>query len=370
MGVRVYTLTPTLFCVRRFLAEVLVVANTFLKSDDIGAGADNRESLVFPINVHESLQASAGLKKGEKVGIIVSFWVFGCALLAWVLSGWLRTIIPQYYLWITIGVEILLQLTVGIYILRFAMDERSVFAEMNANTQSFATYFKIYKEVKTGEDSRYPFDLLEFDDGSYGVFIECRLGHNTQRRSAATYDANTAIINLLNKSGLPYKIYYHNESFKTSQAAQDLRDIVSGIDDPTLFSLYRDLVQNYSRIAENESNVMSVTYLVYAQTRIAKDELIATMNQIFLAFEQDDTVFRQVSVLSYNEIVEFLRYYYRLEVLDMGLIRAHIAEKKNSFNCPVHVLKLYGRSGKIYAREEFKNLGAEIIADGGLDSAS
>ncbi len=331
---------------------------------------DDFDRLIFPINVHESLQASAGLKKGEKVGIIVGFWVFGCVFLAWFLAGWLRTVVPGYYMLIVVIVELILQLTVGVYILRFALDERTVFAEMNDSDKSFATYFKIYKEIKASESAKYPFDVLEFDDGSFGVFIECRLGFNTQARSENTYFANKAVTELLDKAGLPRKVFYHSESFKTSQAAQDLRDILKGISDPNLFSFYRDIIQNYLRIADEESNVMCVTYVIYATTRIAKDELVANINQVFLALEKDETVFRQVSALKYEEIVEFLRHYYRLEVLDMGLIRAHIAEKKASYSCPVKVLKIYGRSGKIYANEDFRRLNAEIRSTGGLDSVN
>lgn len=338
-----------------------------------GSGVGDEQevpSLTFPINVHDSLQASAGLRKGEKVGIIVSFWIFGCALLAWFLAGWLRTVIPQYYIWIVILAELVLQLTVGIYILRFALDERSTFAELSESDLSFANYFKIYKEIKVEDGSRYPFDLLEFDDGSYGVFLQCRFGHNTQRRSDATYIANKSIVDLLNKSAMPYKIFYHNESFNTSQAAQDLRNTLKGIKDPTLFSTYRDLLQNYLRIADEESNVPCTTFVIFAPTRIAKDELISVMNKIFVALEKDETTYRETTVMKYDQIVEFLRTYYRLEVLDMGIIRAHIATKKNKYNCPVKVLKLYGKSGKIYTSDEFKRLQHEIISDGGLEKAN
>lgn len=324
--------------------------------------------LVFPINVHESLQSSRGLKKGEKVGIIVSFWIVACGLLAWFLAGWLRTVVPQYYLWIVLLIEVTLQLTVGVYILRFALDERSVFAEMNNRDLSFASYFKIYREIISEDGSKYPFDIIEFDDGSYGVFLQCRLGHNTQRRSDATYDVNRTVVDILNKASMPRKVFYHTEMFKNSQAAQDLRDILRGIEDPDLFGPYREIVQNYLRIAEDESNVLAVTYLLYAPTRIAKDDLLANMNNILNTLEADETVFREVSTLQYDEIVEFLRHYYRLEVLDMGLIRATIAQRKSGFNCSVTVLKLYGQSGKIYANDDFKKLNAEVMKEFGLNS--
>lgn len=331
---------------------------------------NEQAKLIFPINVHESMQASSGLKKSEKVGIMVGFWVFGCAVLGWFLLGWLRTIIPGAYGWVTLLVEIVLQLTVGVYILRFAMDERAVFQEMNNSDQSFANFFKIYREIVSEDGSKYPFDIIEFDDGSYGVFIQCRLGHNTQRRSDATYEAHKAVDAVLNKAGLPRKIFYHNEIFKSSQAAQDLRDSLKKIEDPVLFNSYREIIQNYLSITDDEANVLCVTYLVYATNRIAKDELIATMHNVFNMLERDETVYREITAMRYDEIVEFLRHYYQLEILDMGIIRAHVAAKKATFNCTVSVLKIYGDSGKIYTSEEFKKLNDEVLKQFGLDSVN
>ena len=326
----------------------------------------NLDDLVFPINVHESLRASSGLKRGEKLGIIISFWVFGCALLAWILAGWLRTIIPEMYLALTVLIEIVLQLTVGVYILRFAVDE-STLADAGKRETSFAEFFSIYKEIESTEGSKYPFDVIEFNNGDYGVFIQCRLGHNTMYHSSSTYEVNKALSSLLNKSGMCSKVRYHNEQFRSSQAAKDLRATLSNIDDPKLFEAYRDMLQNYLNIAEEEGNVMAVTYIIYANTRIAKDDLTSRVTQFMNTIAKEDTVFREVSILSYEEIVEFLRVQYKLPVIDMGLVRTVVAQNKNKYNCPVHVIGLYGASGKVYKSNEFHKLNEEIISDSGLN---
>lgn len=343
------------------------------KYDDLGTSRDviddeesNENTLVFPLNVYDSLQTTGSLKKDEKAGIVIAIWIVLSFLLAWFLGGWLRNIVPNYYVWIVTGVEVILQLTVGMYIVRFVLDEKSLFQELDKKDLIFSNYFKIYREIKSEEGVKYPFDILEFDDGSYGVFLQCRLGHNTQKRSNATYYANKDIQSILNKSGLSRKTYYHNESFKNSKAAKDLTDTLKNIKDPDLFVTYRDIVQNYLRIAEDESNVMAVTHLIYASSRIQKDELLPAINNILNVFDRDETVFREVSILNYSEIVEFLRYYYRLEILDMGIIRTAIAQKKSKFNATVTVVKLYGKNGKNYANENFKKLNAEVLNDFGL----
>lgn len=340
-----------------------------MNGDDLRS-LDNQESerLVFPINVHESLRASSGLKRGEKIGIIVSFWLFGCAIIGWILAGWLMSVLPDWYIQITLLVEIVLQLTVGVYILRFALGEKSLITEVENHDTSFAEYFSIYRGIKSTDSVKFPFDILEFTNGDYGVFIECRLGHNTQLRSGNTYEANKAVFDILNKANMPRKVFYHNEQFKSSRSAQDLRDILSNIKDPALFEAYRDIVQNYLSIAEEEGNTLCVTYIIYATTRIAKDDLVSIVRKVIDALTRDDNVYREVSILHYDEIIEFLRVQYRLEVIDMGLVRTDNAIRKTKYNCPVHVLALKGRSGKVYKNEEFFNLQKEIISDYGLEA--
>lgn len=352
------------------------MADLFGFDDDLGSSPERRDEMenigkmIFPLNVHESLKSAGGLKKSEKTGIIVSIWLLVCGILGWFLMSWLQSIMPHYIL-LTIIAELLLNATVGVYLLRFILDEKAMFQEVEKRDLSFAQYFKIYRELKTEEGSPLPFDVIEFNDGSYGAFIQLRLGFNTNARSNNTYTANRNMVDALNKAGLPHKTFFHNERFKTSQAAEDLRQILSGIRNQKLFNTYRSVIHNYLELADNESNVLCVTHLIYAQTRIQKDEFVDTMNAVIGILERFDTVYREIAVLKYDDIVGFLQEYYKLDVLDMGLVRANIAlTKKEAAASSVHVLKLYSKSGKIYTNKEFKQLRGEILKQEGLEGKS
>ena len=333
---------------------------------DLPSPVDSEEDrLVFPINVHESLAASGQMKSEEKTAIIISFWLFGCGVLAWFLAGWLRTITPEYYVWLVILIELALQLTVGAFLLRILLDERTLLLELNNNDNSFAKYFSIYHEVIAGEVTPYPFDMMEFSDGSYAVYIQFLLGHNTNKNSAATYDVSKSVQQLINKSGMPHKILYCNERFSDSKAAENLRKVVNGVEEPQLFKAYRDIVQGLLTIANEESNVLSATYVIYARTRIQKDELVKLVSNILGMVNAEETAYREVSVLDYRGIVEFYRNYYKLDVLDMGLIRVHSVQKKNVY-CPVKLLKVYGKSGKTYIAPDYTTLCKEVLDEYGL----
>ena len=345
------------------------ISDDLLESPSKEDEAPNVDRLVFPINVHESLKSSGGLKKGEKTGIIISFWLFGCGVLGWLLMSWLQAVVPNHYVLLTILVEVVLQLTVGVYLLRFILDEGAMMREIEKKDLSFAQYFKIYKEIVAGDGTPLPFDILEFDDGSWGVFLQCRLGFNTNARSDNTYHANHELVEILNKAGLPRKTFYHNEAFKSSQAAEDLRQILKDVKDPQLFSAYREVVQHYLEIAEDQSNVLCVTHLIYAQTRVQKDELKATITSVLNALTRHETVYREIGILKYEDIVEFLRTQYRLEIIDMGMVRANIVLTKKAYSASsVHVLKIYGKSGKIYTNKEFKQLREDILKQGGVEA--
>lgn len=352
------------------------MASQFDVYDDL-VGSPSREDetenmgrMIFPINVHESLKSSGGLKKSEKTGIAISMWLLLCGILGWFLMSWLQSVLPSHYIIITILIELVLQLTVGVYLLRFILDEKEMFQEIEKRDLSFAQYFKIYREIKAEDGSTLPFDVIEFNDGSWGAFIQLRLGFNTNTRSDNTFGTNHRFIETLNKAGLPRKTFFHNELFKSSAAAEDLRQILSDIKDPRLFQAYRSVVQNYLEIADNESNVLCVTHLIYAQTRVQKDEFVSTINSLMEGLTRFETAYREVTVLQYNEIVTFFQDYYKLDVLDMGMVRANIAlTKKDATATAVHVLKLYSKSGKIYTNKEFKQLRAEIQKQDGLELA-
>ena len=323
------------------------------------------DTLVFPMNVHESLQSAGGLKKSEKTSIIISFWVVACLALAWFLAGWLRQIVPQHYVLVVILVEIALQLTVGNILVRWMFDERALAAELKGGNNLFARYFGIYREHIAGEDSPYPFDFIEFSDGSYGVYIQFLLGYNTTQASRATYAVNKEVQRIINRSGLSHRVIFMNEKFSNSSAAEELRKVVRNIEDPRLFSAYRDIVQGILTAANRESNVLCMTYVLYAKTTIQKEELTKTVNSILGAVKAEDTAYREVTTMSFDDIVEFYRIYYKLDILDMGLIRAH-AGKKSMVSCALKLLRVYGKSGKVYNTPEMERLVSNVLEGSGL----
>lgn len=333
---------------------------------ELANGADEElDELIYPINIHESLRVAGSMKTGEKTSIAVSFWIFGNGIAAWLLASWLRTVAPQHYILITVLILLLIQATLGVYLLGFILDERGMAAEMNQSDMLFTNYFNIYRELVEGEDSPYPFDVLEFTDGSHVVYLQCLLGYNTQEKSNGTYTANIEVEQMLNRAGFQYRKLFSNERFKGSIAAEQLLSTMKRAEDPRLFQAYRQVLMGLMDIAENESNVLCVTYVIHARTRIEKDDLVSVVNKALSILRRDNTVYREVNILNYDECVEFLRRAYNLDVLDMGLVRARQAVKKHA-NCSIRLLKLKGSSGKVYATKDNKRLQERILQDYGL----
>lgn len=339
------------------------MAKSFDMDELMGEGEDKDEQLIYPINIHESLKSSGGLQQGEMTSIIVSFWIFAMALLAWFLASWLRNI-TQYYLWVTLLVLVVLQLTVGVYLLGFILDEKGLASELDNSDLSFINYFNVYKEILS-KDSQYPFDVIEYSDGSHVVFIQCLLGYNTQLRSEETYDENVEVEQILARSGMPYRKIFTNELFRGSLAAEQLLNTVRKVNDPDLFKAYRAIVMRAMDIAENESNVLCTTYVVHAQTRIQKDELTATVEKVLAVLRREGNVYRQVGVLNFEQCVEFLRCSYDLDVLDMGMVRERQAIKKR-IDCSIKLLKVKGERGKVYTTTEYDSMLREMLHEDGI----
>ena len=101
--------------------------------------------------------------------------------------------------------------------------------------------------------------------------------------------------------------------------------------------------------------------IIYAKTQIQKDDLLALINRLERHFIVEQTCFRDIKFLSNDEILEFLRSYYELEILDMSLLRAQKISADIANNDTLSVLKLYADSGKIFVTDEMKSLNQRII---------
>lgn len=327
------------------------------RTDDLD-GVSKEGQLIFPINVYESLKAAGGFKPGEKLGLAVSFWVFGNAILAWFLLSFLKTVTPKYYMWVTVGVILILQLTVGVQLLRFALDERSLVAE--SSNVTFTSYFRIYKDSCMSLNDKY--GVIEYDDGTFGLFFQCRIGYNTATKSRNTWEVNREIFQTIARFGLSYNTLYVPEQFRTSSACEKMLGSLNTIKDPNLFTAQRDILQNLLNIAERESNVMCMTIVIYAHTQIQKDTLPQLIARIENLVATGDTCYREASFLSSDKIIEFLAYYYGI-TLDMGQLRAHTAALNGANLGIVKVLQLYGESGKVYHSKEDVYSDIEKIAN-------
>ena len=330
-------------------------------SNNENSNIENEDGLIFPINVHESLRASGGFKPGEKAGVILSLWVFFNVVLAWVVASFLRTITPQYYGWITFALIVILQLTVGVYILMWITDSSGITVE-SSNDTSFANYFRIYKNSEIILNDSY--SVLEYDDGSYGLFLQCRMGYNTDMKSKATWNANREIASLLLNYGMSYNIVYANEQFKSSKDCEALLNQLTRIEYGKLFEAQRDILQNLLDISEQQSNVQCFTVIIYASTQIQKDSLPSLIKKIETTFVTNDTCYRECKFLSGNEMLEFLQYYYGLEVLDMGMLRAVSSRTRGSSDGILKVVKLYNENGRVFSGNT--DINEELINAAGL----
>lgn len=321
---------------------------------------ENSEQMIFPLNIHESLNASSGLNQNERNGIIISFWFVGCLLLAWFCAIFFKNIIPNFYIQVTILIILIINLTFGVLLLRFILDDRSIMNEyQNIGNNSFANYFKIYRDSELEIDNKY--GIIEYDDGTYAAILRLRLGYNTDEKASNTWTLNRDAFRIISKAGFIYKIISESESFRESDSCDLMLDKLSHIDDPILFKVQKDIIQEILDIAEKEANVPIMYILIYAHTQILKDDLPQLINRLERHYLSLDSCFRDIKFLNNDEIIEFLRSYYKLEVLDMSLLRVQAVVNDTSIGNSFKVLRLYGSSGKVYSTSSLATLHTDII---------
>lgn len=323
---------------------------------------ENNDKLIFPLNVKDAVKYSGGLQSSDKIGIFVSFTLLICGISLWCLIAWLRPIFPNHYIQVSIGIVLVILVVLGSNIIRFFIDENSVAAEMSDEDRPASRYIKIYRLIKSGEGS-YDFDVVEFDD-CIGAFITCRLGNNTTLKSNNTYTVTKEFISFLNKEGVNRKVFYSTEDFKHSNDARNLMNSYDSDKSSRLYLAYRDIIKNYMDIAEHESNVMSVTYLLTASTSREIDDFAKTIHRAVKILQTPDTCFREVSILDHSQIHEMLRRYFLVGVLNIHEKGNTTRVRDNSIFSSIEVMALYGKNKK-YINKDI-DIRAEIINSTGI----
>ena len=322
-------------------------------------------NMIFPLNIHQSLNASAGLQNGEKITIAITGWVIFCAILAWLLMSFIRNIVPTHYILITISIIIILNLTLGVYLLRFLMDERSVLKEYEAKDgDSFASYFRIYRDTQMSIDSKY--GIIEYDDGTQAAILRMRLGYNTNDKSNNTWMFNRDAFRIINDAGMPHREITTTEVFRDSDSSEFMRRQTNNINDPVLKEAQKRILKGIFDIAEKESNVPVMYIMIFATTQIMRDELYNVIKRLEKHYDVEQTCFRDIKFLNNDEILEFLRNYYKLEVMDMSLLRAKTTINDLSKSVSCELLRVYGTSGKNYNTDAMHELLPSIIKNTGI----
>ena len=169
----------------------------------------------------------------------------------------------------------------------------------------------------------------------------------------------------MNKRGYSNRVYHTTEVFSESDEARAMLRDLEKIQIPSLFKAQRDIVLKALQIAEDQSNVVCVTRLIYAKTRAQKEDFGRLIHDIVSILTANETVYRSVKILDYQKTLEFTRIYNKISILDMGLVRTVVAAAVG-ISCKIKLLKVYGESGKVYVTKDLSNMSNEIINEQGI----
>ena len=188
-----------------------------------------------------------------------------------------------------------------------------------------------------------------------------RLGYNTNTFAENTWMYTRDAVRLIISAGYTFKMITMTEDFKSSDTCKFMMDRLKNIKNPELLRVQKEIIKGLIENAEKQSNVPELYVLIYAHTQIQKDDLLSLINRLERHFVVEQTCFRDIKFLNNDEIIEFLRRYYELEVLDMSLLRAQKLSSDMAKTDSFSVLKLYSESGKVYTTEDMQTLNSRII---------
>ena len=299
----------------------------------------------YPNDVDKITQKAGTVSETEKA---TTFVALGCIInvgLFLVLPPFLAKMGAGYLVGIII--QILLNLVVGSIVFRyFVFKEPERIKEYKSyNLDSFARFFKMGKEpVMQIEVEGYgDVDVFGYSDGMYLVALHLRYGSNDNEKDKRTKRALQEIFKILCRAELNYKVVYSDEDFYESEEFKNyIKKINKGVYKDTMLRIF-----NYALDHVPAPNVTATTILISTRAKYQIYDLSVVLANILTVANSNFNAFRSAEYMNFTQFIEFVRFYYGLEVIDLSMVKAISSDryKLSDYFDKVNIYKIVTNKG-------------------------
>lgn len=314
--------------------------------------------MIFPQDVHKLIQDKNRIAGDNKVQLIIVLFVLGNVFGFFGLSFVLSFIVPEATLSVTLTIQGILLVIIGIFVFRFAIfDENAKKREYQGQqSDSFTRYMYIRKDAITKAQNNI--NVYEYSDGSAMFAVEFRFGSNDDSKARGTSQFYMDFLKLISMYGFESRTLIMSEDFRTSKEFQHHMDTINAIEDVDTRRTLLMMSNTIFDLSYELSNVDSVYVLVRSVYNYQKADLELLLRNFVKLIEDSFTAFRSISFLEFDQLLELYRNFYGIAAIDLAMMKTVTlaVDISEDFNNVIKILSLTGESGKTYNTKHTENL--------------
>lgn len=309
--------------------------------------------MIFPQDVHKIIQNKNTIAGDNKVQLYIVLFVLGNVGGFFGLQVLFAYIAPEIPGTVAIIIQLIILAFVMTLVFRFAIfDENDKKKEHEGQqTDSFAKYMYLRKDLHNEvEVFENKVNVFEFVNGSAMCVIEFRFGGNDDKLAKGTEQLYEQMFKCIGEYFFESRCYVMPENFLTSKEYKTHIDSINQIEDIVARRTMMSVTDEIMKMSQMYSCTDSVYVVIRSTTNYQRADLENMLKQLINIFSKNVHAFRSITFLSLSPLLEFLRDFYGIEAIDLGMMKTiELAEDISiDFARLVKVYSLTSETGKTY----------------------
>lgn len=221
----------------------------------------------------------------------------------------------------------------------------------NADSDSFAKYIQVRKEGETEiEVNNQKVNIFEYVNGQVFFTMLFRYGSNDDAKANNTKKIFQKIFNAIGNYNFVFRTAIGTENFANSLEFKRHIQKRNKIQDKNLALYLKRATNEALKMTEEECNTEVVYLTVQSTILYQKDEIEALLMVILRIIEDNLNAFREVKLLNLEELLEFYRWFYRIEAIDAAMMKALDLsnELEETYSNIVSVYRYHSKDGSTF----------------------
>lgn len=280
-------------------------------------------NIIYPSRVYDAGVDHTKETKEQGIRTALILLLMGCGVLFLLLSSILKSTFGLSSFWAFLLVGILVTIG-GIYVFRYVIfkEEDKLEEFLNEDTDNLGKYFNLLIGQETYMDVgglKVPY--YKFNNGSFAICLKLRHGSTTVDKKYNTRNVMTKIYDILGRSKLSFKQIIKEENFQESNEYRAYIDKINNIQDEKFRGIIREIATFNFEKSKAESLVDCTYLIIKAKNAYQREQASHAILEIKQLLDKTPTVYRDYSLLSFEEYIELCREYFGVDVIDLTTIR-------------------------------------------------